>query len=107
MTINVNDHTCEIAYLQRQIADLLDATGRKVRELEVAMSDKANELEDALTRRRSPVSAADVAAAFTKYHVNTGDLSSRLSDALERRGHRVFPPHDPIRSNWTLIEKRL
>lgn len=107
MTTNVNDRAREIAYLQRQIADLLDAAGRKVRELEVAMSDKAGELEDAITRRRNPVSAADVAAAFTEYRVNTGELNSRLIDAIERRGHRVFPtPYDPIRSMWALIENR-
>ena len=103
----VNDQVREIAYLQRQIADLLDAAGRKVRELEVAMSDKSSELERALTRRRQPVSAADVAAAFTEYRVNTGELSSRLIDAVERRGHRVFPtPYDPIRSMWALVENR-
>jgi hypothetical protein len=103
----VNDQVREIAYLQRQIADLLDAAGRKVRDLEVAMSEKSNELERALTRRRQPVSAADVAAAFTEYRVNTGELSSRLIDAVERRGPRVFPtPYDPIRSTWALVENR-
>ena len=90
-TTTVNDQVREIAYLQRQIADLLDAAGRKVRDLEVAMSEKSNELERALTRRRHPVSAADIAAAFTEYRVNTGELSSRLIDAVERRGPRVFP----------------
>jgi len=107
MNTNVNDHVREIASLQRQIADLLDAAGRKARELEVAMSDKANELEEAITRRRSPANAEDVAAAFTEYRVNAGELSSRLNDAIERRGHRVFPtPYDPIRSTWALVESR-
>ena len=107
MNTNVNDHVREIAALQRQIADILDAAGRKVRELEVAMSDKANELEEAITRRRNPANAEDVAAAFTEYRVNAGELSSRLNDAIERRGHRVFPtPYDPIRSTWALVENR-
>lgn len=107
MNTNVNDKVREIASLQRQIADLLDAAGRKVRELEVTMSDKTNELEEAITRRRHPASAEDIAAAFTEYRVNAGELSSRLIDAIERRGHRVFPtPYDPIRSTWALVENR-
>ena len=107
MNTNVNDHVHEIAALQRQIADILDAAGRKVRELEVAMSDKANELEEAITRRRNPANTEDVAAAFTEYRVNAGELSGRLIDAIERRGHCVFPtPYDPIRSTWALVENR-
>ena len=105
--MNTNERVREIAAIQRQIADLLDAAGRKVHQLEVAMSDKANELEDAITRRRSPISAADVAEAFAEYRVNTGELSSRLIDAIERRGHEVFPPrYEPIRAAWELTRNR-
>ena len=104
---NTNERIREIATIQRQIADVLDAAGAKVRELEVAMSDKANELEEAITRRRSPISAAEVADAFAKHRVNTGELNSRLIDAIERRGHAVFPPqYEPIRAAWALIENR-
>ena len=104
---NTSERVREIAAIQQQIADLLDAAGRKVRQLEVAMSDKANELEEAVTRRRSPISAAEIAEAFTEYRVNTGELNSRLIDAIERRGHTVFPPqYEPIRAKWALIENR-
>jgi len=104
---NTNEHIREIAATQRQIADLLNAAGAKVRELEIALSDNANELEDAITRRRSPINAAEVAEAFTEYRVNTGELNSRLIDAIERRGHEVFPPkYEPIRAAWALIENR-
>lgn len=107
MPTTIYDDARLIADLQQQIADILNAAGRKVREFEVAMSDKANELEDAITRRRSPISAAEVAEAFAEYRVNTGELNSRLIDAIERRGHEVFPPkYEPIRAAWALIENR-
>lgn len=97
-------HARELACIQRKIADILDDAGRRVRELEVALSTKASELEDAITRRRNPVSAADVASAFAECRVNTGELNSRLIDAIERRGHGVFPtPYEPIRSAWAII----
>jgi len=105
--ITINERVREIAYIQRQVADLLNAAGAKVRELEIAMSHKANELEDAVTRRSKPINTAEVAGAFTEYRVNTGELNSRLIDAIERRGHEVFPPkYEPIRAAWALIENR-
>jgi hypothetical protein len=104
---DINERVREIAAIQRQLADLLNAAGAKVRELEIAMSDKANELEDAITRRSKPISAAEVAEAFAEYRVNTGELNSRLIDAIERRGHAVFPPkYEPIRAAWALVENR-
>ncbi len=97
----------ELAYIQRQIADLLNAAGAKVHELESAMSDKANELEDLVTRRGKTNTAAEIAAAFTEYRVNTGELNSRLIDAIERRGHEVFPTeYAPIQSKWAIVERR-
>ena len=105
--ITTNERVREIAYIQRQIADILDAAGAKVRQLEIAMSDKTNQLEDAVTRRRSPISAAEISDAFAEYRVNTGELNNRLIDAIERRGHEVFPPqYEPIRAAWALIENR-
>ncbi len=102
---NMNERVREIAAIQRQIADLLNAAGAKVRELEIAMSDKANELEDLVTRRGNRNAAAEIAEAFAEYRVNTGELNSRLIDAIERRGHAVFPPeYEPIRSDWKLVE---
>jgi len=106
-TSTINDDIREIASIQRQIADLLNAAGAKVRELEIAMSNKANELEDLVTRRGKSNTAAEIAAAFIEYRVNTGELNSRLIDAIERRGHEVFPPqYEPIRAKWALIENR-
>jgi hypothetical protein len=104
---NMNERVREIAAIQRQLADLLNATGAKVRELEIAMSDKANELEDLVTRRGNRNAAAEIAEAFAEYRVDTGELNSRLIDAIERRGHAVFPPkYEPIRPDWKMIENR-
>ncbi len=104
---NMNERVREIAAIQRQLADLLNAAGAKVRELEIAMSDKANELEDLVTRRGNRSAAAEIAEAFTEYRVDTGELNSRLIDAIERRGHAVFPPqYEPIRPDWKIIENR-
>jgi len=103
----INNDIREIAAIQSQIADLLNSAGAKVRELEIAMSEEANELEDLVTRRGNRNAAAEIAAAFTEYRVNTGELNSRLIDAVERRGHAVFPPqYEPIRAKSTLIENR-
>jgi len=104
-TTNTNERVREIAAIQRQIADLLNAAGAKVRELEIAMSDKANELEDLVTQRGNRHAAAEIAEAFAEYRVDTGELNSRLIDAIERRVHAVFPPkYEPIRSDWKLVE---
>ena len=104
---NMNERVREIAAIQRQLADLLNAAGAKVRELEIAMSDKANELERLVTRGSDRNAANEMAAAFTEFRVNTGELNSRLIDAIERRGHAVFPPkYDAIRPDWKIIENR-
>ena len=103
----INDDIREIASLQRQIADLLNAAGAKHLELNMAMGKKANELERLVTRGSDRNAANEMAAAFTEYRVNTGELNSRLIDAVERRGHAVFPPqYEPIRSKWAIIENR-
>ena len=106
-TGTINDDIREIASIQRQIADLLNAAGAKYIELNMAMGTKANELERLVTRGSNRNAANQMAAAFTEYRVNTGELNSRLIDAIERRGHAVFPPqYEPIRAKWTLIENR-
>jgi transcription elongation factor Elf1 len=103
----INDDIREIASLQRQIADLLNAAGAKYTELNMAMGKKANELERLVTRGSDRNAANEMAAAFTEFRVNTGELNSRLIDAIERRGHEVFPPqYEPIRSKWAIIENR-
>jgi len=106
-TTNMNERVREIAAIQRQLADILNAAGAKVHELEIAMSDKANELEDLVTQRGNRNAASEIAEAFTEYRVNTGKLNSRLIDAIERRGHAVFPPkYEAIHAKWALIENR-
>ena len=103
----INDDIREIASLQRQIADLLNAAGAKHLELNMAMGKKANELERLVTRGSDRNAANEMAAAFTEYRVNTGELNSRLIEAIERRGHAVFPTqYEPIRSKWAIIENR-
>ena len=103
----INDDIREIASLQRQIADLLNAAGAKYIELNMAMGKKANELERLVTRGSNRNAANEMAAAFTEYCVNTGELNSRLIEAIERRGHEVFPTkYEPIRSKWAIIENR-
>jgi len=103
----INDDIREIASLQRQIADLLNAAGAKYTELNIAMGKKANELEHLVTRGSDRNAANEMAAAFTEFRVNTGELNSRLIEAIERRGHAVFPPkYEPIRSKWAIIENR-
>jgi len=103
----INDDIRELASLQRQIADLLNAAGAKYLELNMAMGKKANELERLVTRGSNRDAANEMAEAFTEFRVSTGELSSRLIDAIERRGHDVFPPqYEAIRAKWTLIENR-
>ena len=103
----INDDIREIASLQRQIADLLNAAGVKYTELNMAMGKKANELERLVTRGSDRNTTNEMAAAFTEFRVNTGELNSRLIEAIERRGHEVFPPqYEPIRSKWAIIENR-
>jgi len=103
----INDDIRELASLQRQIADLLNAAGAKYMELNMAMGKKANELERLVTRGSNRNAANEMAAAFTEYCVNTGELNSRLIEAIERRGHEVFPTkYEPIRSKWAIIENR-
>jgi len=103
----INDDIRELASLQRQIAYLLNAAGAKHLELNMAMGKKANELERLVTRGSNRDAANEMAEAFTEFRVNTGELNSRLIEAIERRGHEVFPPqYEPIRSKWAIIENR-
>ena len=103
----MNERVREIAAIQRQRADILNTAGMKIRELQIAMSEKTDELEDIVTRRGNRNAAAEIAAAFAEYLVITGDLNCGLIDAIERRGHKVFPTqYKPIRAKWTLIKNR-
>jgi aldehyde:ferredoxin oxidoreductase len=96
-------HVAQVADAQRRIAETLTAAAAKVRRLEEAMHAHGERIETAVTREGAD--AAAVAKAMAEHRVRTGELSSRVVDALERRGQRLYPtPYTPIESPWALIE---
>ena len=98
------DAVREIAALQQQLADLLNEAARKAERLEVGIAEKADTLRRAIEADRRGHAASAVANALAEYRVNVGELCSRFSDALERRGHPVFPHrYEPIRAEWALV----
>jgi len=93
----------EIADAQRRIAEILKATAKALRALEGDMHENGQAIEAAVTRNGADAGA--VAKAMAKHRVRTGDLCSRLVDAIERRGQKLYPtPYTPIESPWSLIE---
>lgn len=97
-----NEAVREIAYLQRRKADLLNAAGREVNAIEADLARKTESLRKAIAAKQ--IEAREIAEALAEYLVNTGDLCSRFSDALARRGCRVYPPaYKPIRTEWLLV----
>ena len=88
----------EIAKRQRQIAEILNAAAAQVQALEIENTQDEREIELAITRQQADVKV--IAAALAKGNVRVGDMSSRLVDAIERRGQRIFP--EP----WVKIDKR-
>ncbi len=99
-----NDAVHEIASLQQQLADLITDTARKSERLEVAIAEKTDALRRTIESDRRGQIARTVAQALAEHRVNVGELCSRFSDALERRGHNVFPhPYEPIRAEWALV----
>ena len=87
-----------IAKRQRQIAEILNAAAAQVQALEIENTQDEREIELAITRQQADVKV--IAAALAKGNVRVGDMSSRLVDAIERRGQRIFP--EP----WVKIDKR-
>lgn len=103
-TSTTDDAVHEIAALQQQLADLINETARKAERLEIAIAEKTNALRHAIEADRRGQTATDVAQALAEHRVNVGELCSRFSDAIERRGHRVFPHrYEPIRAEWALV----
>jgi DNA repair exonuclease SbcCD ATPase subunit len=95
----------KIADRQRQIAEILNAAAAKVTTLEVEVAMEAEALEAAI--RRSGADARAIAAALAKNQVRVGHLSSRVTDALERRGQVVYPePYAAIEMPWALVTNR-
>jgi hypothetical protein len=96
-------HVREIANAQRRIAEILSDAARRVRNLEEMVSKHGEDIETAVTRQGADAGA--IAKAMAEYRVRTGDLSSRLVSAIERRGHQIFPTqYTPIESPWALVE---
>jgi len=96
------DRVAQIVRRQRQIAEILNQAAAEVEALEIANTQDEREVERAITRRQADVKA--IAAAFAKGHVRVGDLGSRLVDAIERRGQRVFPERHPIiEKRWAIV----
>ena len=97
------DHVREIADAQRRIAEILSDAARRVRNLEEMMAKHGEDIEKAVTRNGAD--AAAIAKTMAEQRVRTGDLCSRLVNALERRGQRLYPtPYTPIESPWALVE---
>jgi len=92
----------EIAKRQRRIAEILNAAAAQVEKLEIANTNDAREIENAVTRHQADVKA--IAAALAKGNVRVGDLSSRMVDAIERRGQRVWPErYEVIAKPWCIV----
>jgi len=94
----------EIARLQGERLDLLDEAGAKIQQLGVEQAKAEKGLETLL--KRSPEAAKTALEIFRKAKLNTGELSSRTSDALETAyGAPVYPPSWPARkSRWAIVE---
>ena len=103
-TPTTHDAVHEIASLQQQLADLINDTARKAERLEVSIAEKTDALRRTIESDRRGQTASTAAQALAEHRVNVGELCSRFSDALERRGHSVFPhPYEPIRAEWALV----
>jgi len=91
-----------IAQRQRQIAEILNQAAAEVEALEIANTRDEREVENAVTRQQADVKA--IAAALAKGNVRVGDMSSRLVDAIERRGQQVFPErYEIIAKPWCIV----
>lgn len=103
-TTNTADAVREIAALQQTLADLINDATRKADCLEITIAEKTNALRRDIETDRHGHTASTVAQALAEHRVNVGELCSRFSDALERRGHTVFPHrYEPIRAEWALV----
>lgn len=103
-TTTTDDAVREIAALQQKLADLINETARKAERLEITIAEKTDALRRTIEDDRRGQAANTVARALAVHRVNVGELCSRLSDALERRGHTVFPHrYEPIRAEWALV----
>jgi len=91
----------EIADRQRQIAAIVTAAQKQVEALAIANTEAEAKLENLITRRNA--NARPIAATIRRQQVRTGDMSSRLVDAIERRGQKIFPPTEQISMPWCIV----
>ena len=103
-TTTTDEAVREIAVLQRKLAELINETAGKAERLEIAIAEKTDALRRTVELDRRGQTASTVAQSLAEHRVNVGELCSRFSDALERRGHAVFPHrYEPIRAEWALV----
>jgi hypothetical protein len=91
----------EIAERQRQIAAIVAAAQKQVEALAVANADAERKLENLITRRNA--NAKPIAGAIRRHQVRTGDMSSRLVEAIEKRGQQIFPAAKQISMPWCIV----
>ena len=96
----------EIASLQERRAEVLAKLAAEVREMDLAIAHATDAL--GFEVRNARIAPAEIAAAvkgaLAQRRVNTGQLSSRFCDAMERRGAKVWPPeYRPITNSWDVV----
>jgi len=92
----------EIAKRQRRITEILNAAAAEVQALEIENTNDARQIENAVTRHQADVKA--IGKALAANQVRVGDMSSRMVDAIERRGQRVWPErYEPIAKPWCIV----
>lgn len=106
-TTDVRTRTTRIAELQREIARLLNEAGDRWQELEKELGTEGEALRRTVAIDRSGGTAKRVAAAFEEARIDTGTLGSRLVDAIEAHGTRVYPPPYRLEQpRWAIVERR-
>jgi|GEM_PF-2038008 len=102
-TVAAVAHVAWIAEDQRRIATIMNEAAAKVHEIEKGIHDSAAKIKRWIETQDAD--AGVIAKELAKHRVRTGDLNSRLVDAFERRGQRVYPtPYTPIEMPWALVD---
>lgn len=93
-----------IAALQRRITEHLNAAGDAWTAMEADLARECDALEKEVRADRTGRLAREAAAGCAAHRINTGDISSRLVDAIEARADRVFPaPYRIEEPRWALV----
>lgn len=91
----------EIAERQRQIAAIVAEAQAKVEALAVANAEAERKIEHLVTRQNANVKP--IAATIRRHQVRTGDMGSRVVDAIEKRGQQIFPAAEQISMPWCIV----